>query len=585
MKENLQQLIAGAIKKLQAAEQLPANLPINIQIQRTRDAQHGDYACNIALTLAKLAKMPPKKLAEMIVTNMEISPQITKTTIAGPGFINFFITKTAQQNIIAQILDKKAAFGAQNLGQGQKVHIEYVSANPTGPLHVGHGRGATYGSCVANILSFTGYKVHREYYVNDAGRQMDILTISLWLRYLETCGEKIDFPHNCYQGEYIKDIAHELKRQHGDKFQKSAVIIFEGIDAKSKHAIARENYIDAIITKAKNLLHENYETVFQFGKNIILDEICDDLAEFDVLFDEWFSEKSLKQNQAIDKSLTALQNNGFTFEKNGAMWFNSTKFGDEKDRVLVRNNGQTTYFASDVAYHWNKLKRGYEIIIDVLGADHHGYAPRVRASMKALKLDYTAFYIPLVQFAILYRQGKKVQMSTRSGEFITLRELRDEVGNDAARFFYIMRRAEQHMDFDLDLAKSRSNENPVYYIQYAHARICSVFRQLEKKNLSFAQKTGLENLATLSSDYEKALCKELSCYPEVIANAANKLEPHLIANYLRELANTFHVYYNAQQFIVDNEKLRNARLCLISATKQVLINGLNLLGVSAPDKM
>lgn len=585
MKDYLQQLIADAIKQLQTDGKLPVDLPQNIQIQHTRDKKHGNYACNIALILAKPAKMAPIKLAELIVNQLPISPQITQTIIAGPGFINFFIDESAQQNIIAQILTEKERFGTTNLGQKQKVHIEYVSANPTGPLHVGHGRGAAYGSSVANILSFTGYKVHREYYVNDAGRQMDILTVSIWLRYLEACGEKFTFPHNGYQGDYIKDIASELKHQYGNKFQKQAKIIFGEIPAESKYAVSREEHIDAIIAKAKKLLMENYETIFQFGKNRILDEIRDDLAEFDVIFDNWFSEQSLVQNKAIDKSLTVLQQNGYTFEKDGALWFNSTEFGDEKDRVLVRNNGQTTYFASDVAYHWNKLDRGYQIIVDILGADHHGYVPRIRASMQALKLNYTTLHIPLVQFAVLYRHGKKIQMSTRSGEFVTLRQLRNEVGNDAARFFYVMRRAEQHMDFDLDLAKSRSNENPVYYIQYAHARICSVFRQLTEKDLNFKENIGLQNLSVLNTAQEKSLCAILSRYPETITKSAEKLEPHLIANYLRELANAFHIYYNAQQFIVNDAKLRNARLCLISATKQVLISGLNLLGVSAPEQM
>lgn len=585
MKDHLQQLIADAIKRLQANGKLPVDLPQHIQIQRARDTKHGDYASNIALILAKPAKMSPAELAKLIVEQLPVSPQVTKITIADPGFINFCINESTQQNTIAQILNEKERFGAINIGQGQRVHLEYVSANPTGPLHVGHGRGAAYGSSVANVLSFTGYEVHREYYVNDAGRQMDILAISVWLRYLEACGEQTTFPQKGYKGHYVRDLASELKNQHGDKFQKQAKIIFEGIPAEGKDDASREKHVDAIIAKAKKLLAENYEIVFQFGKNRILDEIRDDLAEFDVIFDNWFSEQSLVQNKSVDKSLTVLQQNGYTFEKDGALWFNSTKFGDEKDRVLVRNNGQTTYFASDVAYHWNKLDRGYQIIIDVLGADHHGYIPRIRASMQALRLNYTALHIPLVQFAVLYRHGKKVQMSTRSGEFVTLRQLRDEVGNDAARFFYVMRRAEQHMDFDLDLAKSRSNENPVYYIQYAHARICSVLRQLTEKDFTFEENVGLQNLDTLDTPQEKSLCTILSRYPETITKAAEKLEPHLIANYLRELANAFHIYYNAQQFIVDNAKLRNARLCLITAAKQILAGGLNLLGVSAPENM
>jgi arginyl-tRNA synthetase len=585
MKQHIQQLITTAIQQLQATAKLTPDLATNIHIERTKDAKHGDYACNIALMLAKKANLPPRELAQLITTQLQPSENITKVEIAGPGFINFFISDSSQQNIVAQILQQQDKFGLTNLGQGKKVHIEFVSANPTGPLHVGHGRGAAYGSSVANLLAAVGYNVHREYYVNDAGRQMDILATSIWLRYLEACGEQFTFPSNGYQGEYVYNIASVLKAKYTDELQIPATELFAGVPPETGDDKTKEIHIDALINQAKTLLGNDYQKVHDLGTKMILNDIRDDLAEFGTTYDEWFSEKSLIQSGAMQKSITTLKKDNYIFEKEGALWFRSTKFGDEKDRVLIRKNGQSTYFASDIAYHWNKLKRGAQIIIDVLGADHHGYVARVRAAMQALGLDHNALHVPLVQFAILYRHGKKVQMSTRSGQFVTLRELRDEVGNDAARFFYVMRKAEQHMDFDLDLAKSQSNENPVYYIQYAYARICSIFRQLNEKKLAFDQTLGLQSLVLLNTNHEKTLLTTLSRYPEIISKAANNLEPHLLANYLRELANVFHIYYNAQKCIVDDVALRNARLCLIAASKQIIANGLGLLGVSTPEIM
>lgn len=588
MKQQLQELIKQAIQTLQETDQLAKDLlAYQIRIDRSRDGKHGDYATNIALTLAKQANIDPKKLAASLIDHMPPSSFVERTELAGPGFINFFIHEAVHQNIVSKIIEKGDDFGKSNVGEGVAVHIEYVSANPTGPLHVGHGRGAAYGSVCANILKAVGYKVHREYYVNDAGRQMNILAVSVWLRYLEILGEKFDFPKNGYKGQYVVEIAQKLKNQYGDRFRQPAAVIFKDIpqDEVDETTGDKEAHIDGLIARAQLLLVDQFDLIHQFGTNDILEDIRSDLEEFSVTFDEWFSEKSLMQSGAIDKALTQLKERNYLYEKEGATWFRSSQFGDEKDRVLVRENGQTTYFASDVAYHWNKLARGYKRIIDVLGADHHGYVPRVKAAMAALGLDSDSLYVPLVQFAVLYRNGEKVQMSTRSGEFVTLRELREEVGVDAARFFYVMRKAEQHMDFDLDLAKSKTNENPVYYIQYAYARICSVFRQLEEKQITFPLAEGLGALEKLQSPYEKIMLSELVKFPEVISIAALKLEPHLIANYLKDLAGAFHAYYNSEKFIIEDALLRNARLSLISAARQVIKNGLELLNVSTPEQM
>ncbi len=432
-----------------------------------------------------------------------------------------------------------------------------------------------------------GYQVHCEYYVNDAGRQMNILAVSVWLRYLELLGELFIFPKNGYRGQYVIDIAKKLKEKYYLQFHQAAQAVFNNIppDEGDGDTGDKETHIDGLIDRAKTLLGKDFSLIHQFGMQEVLEDIRDDLTEFGVEFDEWFSESSLMHSGAVDAALAELKSKNYLYQADGATWFRSTSFGDDKDRVLIRENGQTTYFASDVAYHWNKLNRGFKRIIDVLGADHHGYVPRVRAAMQALGLDADLLHVPLVQFAVLFRHGEKVQMSTRSGEFVTLRELRNEVGKEAARFFYVMRRSEQHMDFDLDLAKSKTNENPVYYIQYAHARICSVFRQLEEKNMSFDESRGIVSLDQLDSPYEKALLSCLVQYPESVMIAAIKLEPHQIANYLKDLATAFHAYYNAEQFLMEDEVLRNARLCLIKATRQLFSNGLGLLGVSAPEKM
>ena len=586
MKTEIAQLVQAALDRLVADGVLGSDALRAPVIERARDPSHGDFATNAALVNAKAAGMKPRELAERIVEALPASPLIAAVEIAGPGFINFRLAGDAQLSVVPRILDAGEAFGRSDIGGGRRVQVEFVSANPTGPLHVGHGRGAAYGSVVADLLAAVGFDVHREYYVNDAGRQMDILATSVWLRYLELCGEELDFPSNGYKGDYVWDIAATLHREHGDAYRHPAAEVFEGMPADEPAGGDKEAHIDALIARAKHLLGDNrYRYVFELALNVILDDIRDDLEKFGVVYDEWYSERSLVESGAVNKCIDRLREAGHLYEKDGAWWFRSTEFGDEKDRVVVRDNGQTTYFASDIAYHLEKFERGFERVIDVWGADHHGYVPRVKAALQALGQDPAKLDVLLVQFAVLYEGGQKKPMSTRSGEFVTLRELRKDVGRDAARFFYIMRKCEQHLDFDLDLARSRSADNPVYYVQYAHARICSVFRQAEEKGIDTALSAGTTHLERLTETHEQALLKTLARYPEVVEAAALNEEPHQLAHYLRELANDLHTYYNAHPFLVEDAALRDARLKLIAATRQVLANGLGLIGVSAPEQM
>ncbi|CAG1771252.1 arginyl-tRNA synthetase [uncultured bacterium] len=579
MKQTIEALIFKAITTL-TIDNPPAFI-----VERTRDAQHGDFASNIAMVLAKVAKTNPRQLAEKIIAALPTHEAIVKVEIAGPGFINFFIDSSTQYDIVKTVHDLGHQFGLSNIGAGKKVQVEFVSANPTGPLHVGHGRGAAYGSAVADLLQAAGFDVHREYYVNDAGRQMDILATSIWLRYLEECGEVFSFPSNGYRGEYVRDIAIKIQEASGNLYHKSITKIFSGIPADEPQGGDKEEHIDALIVRAKGLLGIAYREVFKVGLDDILDDIKDDLEEFGVTYQNWFSEQQLVDDGSVEKALAKLQATGYLYEKDGATWFASSQLGDEKDRVVVRDNGQYTYFASDIAYHHNKLERGFEQIIDVWGADHHGYIPRVKAAMRALGADDAKLKVLLVQFATLYRGEEKVQMSTRSGEFVTLRQLRNEVGKDAARFYYVMRRSEQHMDFDLKLATSKTNENPVFYVQYAHARVCSVLRQLTEKGLQRNLKLGMEHLNLLTTEHETALLSTLARYTETLERAALQYEPHQLILYLRDLAHEFHTYYNAHQFLVEDAALRNARLNLVCAVKQVLANGLSLLNISTPEVM
>jgi arginyl-tRNA synthetase len=589
LKENIESLLDQALQQL-VADGLIETKP-SLQITRTKDATHGDFTCNVAMMLAKQAGKPPRDVAQAIIDALakldSSNDYIDRIEIAGPGFINFFLAQASTLNIIKDILSAGDSFGKSNAANHEKVQIEFVSANPTGPLHVGHGRGAAYGATLASLMRAVGFDVDCEYYVNDAGRQMNILATSIWLRYLQENGVDIPFPSNGYKSEaYIFDIARELKQVHGDALVFSGDTVMLDIPADEPDGGDKETHIDALIERAKELLgNDNYKTVFNAGLNSILDDIRQDLEEFGVHYESWYSEQSLADRDLINKAVKQLRDAGYIYEEKGALWFRSTQFGDEKDRVVIRDNGQGTYFASDIAYHLDKFERGYDRVINIWGADHHGYVARVKAALTALGKDEDKLNILLVQFANLYRHGERVQMSTRSGSFVTLRELREEVGTDAARFFYVMRKCEQHMDFDLDLAKSQSNDNPVYYIQYAHARICSVIGQLSEKELKHDIENGSQNLHLLNEKHEAELISKLDAYSDIVHKSAFNAEPHLLVHYLRELATLLHSYYNAHQFINDDANLHDARFNLIIATKQVLHNGLTLLGVSAPEKM
>ena len=551
---------------------VPEGAGAAIVIERPKLAERGDYACNLALQLAKTLKRAPREIAAQLVAALPASQYLEKAEIAGAGFINLFLKRSFKQQVVNRILATGAAYGTSELGRRRKVQVEFVSANPTGPLHVGHGRGAAYGASLANVLAAAGFDVSREYYVNDAGRQMDILALSTWLRYLEAYGATVAFPANAYQGEYVRDMGRKLRDRHQARFKR---------DAPTVAAADEEAALDALIAAAKAALGADYEVVHGFALNEQLADCRDDLAGFGVAFDNWYSERSLYDSGRVEQAIKMLEDKGHVFTEGGAKWFRSSAFGDEKDRVVQRENGQHTYFASDIAYHLDKYQRGFDLVIEVWGADHHGYIPRVKGALTALGLNADQLTIALVQFAVLYRGGQKVSMSTRAGEFVTLRELRREVGNDAARFFYVLRKGDQHLDFDLDLARSQSNDNPVYYVQYAHARVCSLLEQWGGDAGGLA----VADTAALASEQELALLSRLLEYPEAVENAAHDLSPHVIAFYLRELAAGFHSYYNATRLLVEDEQLKRARLALAAAVRQVLRNGLALLGVSAPDKM
>jgi arginyl-tRNA synthetase len=560
MKQKIEALVHHAFESLKSSDLIDHTITPHIVVERTRDNSHGDFTTNVAMMLAKQAKTNPRTLAEHIIAVLPQDASVIKVEIAGPGFINFFVDRNAQYDIIKRILDEGAQFGLSKLGAGKKVQVEFVSANPTGPLHVGHGRGA--------------------------GRQMDILATSIWLRYLEACGEILPFPSNGYRGDYVRDIAATIHQSASNDYRRPAELVLENTPLDEPDGGDKEVYIDALINRTKTLLGKVlYRDFFQIGLNTILDDIRDDLQEFGVDYQQWFSERHLMEDGSVDTALNRLRSGGHLYEKDGAIWFASGVLGDEKDRVVVRENGQCTYFASDIAYHMNKLDRGFDRIINIWGADHHGYIPRVRAAMTALGADESKLKVLLVQFATLYRGDEKVQMSTRSGDFVTLRQLRNEVGKDAARFFYVMRRSEQHMDFDLDLATSKSNENPVFYVQYAYARVCSVLRQLDEKGWARNLLLGMDHLHSLTEEHETNLIGILARYPEVLQRAALHYEPHQLIQYLRELATAFHTYYNAHQFLVDDAQIRDARLNLICAVKQVLSNGLGLINITAPESM
>ena len=560
-----------------ARDQIAPGSDATITIERPRQASHGDHACNLAMQLAKALKRNPREVAVELLAALD-SPVIARAEIAGPGFINLFLHPSARQAIVPHILAAGAHFGRSATGAGQSIQVEFVSANPTGPLHVGHGRGAAFGASLANVLDFAGYTVAREYYVNDAGRQMDILALSTWLRYLELQGETLAFPPNAYQGDYVRDMARGIQSAHGDRYRRPAAEAYAHAPAVETEP---DTHLDHLIARAKALLGADYDFVHGYALTEQLGDCRNDLTEFGVTFDHWYSERTLHDAGLIDKAVAQLRQHKHIYEQDGALWFRSTAFGDEKDRVVKRDNGIYTYFAADIAYHLNKFERGFDRVIDIWGADHHGYIARVKGALTAAGADAERLTVALVQFAVLYREGQKVPMSTRSGQFVTLRELRHEVGNDACRFFYVLRKSEQHLDFDLDLAKSQSNENPVYYIQYAHARICRVLAAWDGNRSDLAQ----ADMSLLSEPHALALLERLAEFPALCADAARDFAPHSVAYYLKDLAADLHGFYTACQFLVDDEALKNARLALITATQQTLRSGLALLGVSAPDSM
>lgn len=576
IKAHLADLLQTALKSV-----APDHAATPIALERPKQESHGDFAANVAMQLARELKKNPREIAQQLVNELPPSAWVEKVDIAGAGFINFTLKAAAKTAVVQAVLAKAGEYGRSNAGGKQKVQVEFVSANPTGPLHVGHGRGAAYGASLSSLLAFVGWDVTREYYVNDAGRQMDILGLSTWLRYLALYDINVPFPPNGYQGDYVRDMARQIKEAHGNKYLRPAADILAGApDVEAD----KEGHLDALIANAKNLLGPDWSYIHQHALSEQLADGKDDLEEFGVHFDVWFSEKSLFDTGLVARCVEKLEAAGHLYVQNGAKWFRSTAFGDEKDRVVQRENGLFTYFASDIAYHLNKFDRGFDKVINIWGADHHGYIPRVKGALKALDQDEAKLHVALVQFAVLYRNGEKAAMSTRSGEFVTLRQLRGEVGNDACRFFYVLRKSDQHLDFDLDLAKSQTNENPVYYIQYAHARVCSVVKQWGDAGGNEAELAGAD-LGLLTHPRELAVAARLAAFPEVVANAAADLAPHQVAFYLKDLAADFHSYYNAERMLVDDAALARSRVALAAAVRQVIRNGMALLGVSCPASM
>lgn len=579
MKTTLVELLEAAAATIPALADIELPTP---QVERARDQQHGDFASNFAMQLAKPARNNPRALAQMLIDALPSHPGLDRVEIAGPGFINFYLIADIGFAGVEQALKLADAYGRATKVSNPRILVEFVSANPTGPLHVGHGRLAAYGDSLARLLGAAGYPVKKEYYVNDAGRQMEILALSVLVRKLQKTTPELTMPSGGYQGDYIIDIANSLPGDLATITPENLLsnVVIDDSDAD------KDRYLDALISNAQDAMGtEVFSQLRRFALNSILAGIREDMTDFGAEPDVWFSEESLSTDGSIDQALSRVDERGFLYKRDGATWFKASELGDEKDRVVIRDNGKKTYFSSDIAYHYNKRERGFDLLLDVLGSDHHGYIARVRAGLEAMGYEGASLEVELVQFVTLYRAGKKAQMGTRSGNFVTLRQLCEEVGNDAARFFYVMRSNDQHLDFDLDLATSKANENPVYYVQYAHARVASVFRRLEEKGFAFDLDTGLNAVSKLSEDQERLLAADVARYPEIIQRAAKARAPHHLVNFLRETSTHFHSLYNAHDFIVDDAELRNARLALIRAAGIVIANGLELLGVSAPESM
>ena len=590
MKNALQQLLGKALESLQGSVIPGVVDPSIIVLERTRDAAHGDFASNVAMRLAKSAGRNPRELAQAIIAALPTNALIDRAEIAGAGFINFFLVKDLYARELVRVHETGERYGRGTRSPAHKVLLEFVSANPTGPMHVGHGRQAAYGDALGNLLAAAGDEVFREYYINDAGRQTEILAVSVWLRYLEVCGETLVFPQNGYRGDYVRPVAERLHAQHGDALRQPAAKVFADLPPDAPEG-DKDVYIDGVITRARSLIGEAaWQNVLTLALGAMLDEIRDDLDGLGVRYDRWTSEREFTASGAIDHALERLRAKDLLYVKDGATWFRATQFGDDEDRVVVRENGVKTYFASDIAYHLDKRERGFDTLIDVLGADHHGYVARLRGGLQAFGHPGDCLEVCLIQLVSLYRNGVKLSMGKREATFVTLRQLRDEVGNDACRLFYLMRSNDQPLDFDLELAKSKSNENPVFYIQYAHARVASVMKELAARGLVYdaarAREIVLANGATLlAGEHAQAMLASLSKYGEIIQHAAATRAPHALVHYLRDLATTLHAFYNAERVLVPEDEPRHARLFALLAVQQVLRNGLAILGVSAPESM
>ena len=580
MKDNIKKTLSEILEDLYSKVE-PEIKNLKISIQDNKEKEHGDLATNIAMVLAKPLKKNPKEIAEEIKQNFVLDEKIIKIEVAGPGFLNFFLSKDSHGEILEQIQKENKDFGKSGSKQS-KVLIEYVSSNPTGPLHVGHGRGAVFGSVLSSLLEEAGFEVDQEYYVNDFGRQMNILAASVWIRYCQLFSSEIKMMQQGYQGDYLLPVAKKLKDEKSDSLFKIEESLIEKLNSEDQD----DEFTDQLVESLRVILKEEFQYIREFALSEILHLIKADLEQCGVHHNAWFSESSLYGNDGntdskVDGSIEELKSRGFIYEEGGAVWFKSSSLGDDKDRVLQRGNGEYTYFASDVAYHLDKYDRGYDRVINVWGSDHHGYLPRVRAAMDACDRDINKLEVIFIQFANLVKAGKKVSMSTRSGDFITLNELMNEVTTEAARFFYINRKADQHLEFDLDLAKEQSKDNPLYYIQYAHARICSVLRKAENEFEDFDS----VELALLGSEKEIEILKLLRQYPQLIERSAKAGEPHLLCYFLRDLSGVFHSYYNSEKFLIEDKELMTSRLFLLKGVKQVIANGLRVLGIKAPEEM
>ncbi len=554
MKHAVKQMVRDAWAKARDVGELSGSDEPQIVVEKPKDPKLGDFSTNLAMVLAKPERKNPRAIAEVLSRYLKNGGgQVERVETAGPGFINLTMSRAFFLKRLLQVEAMDADFGRSDIGLGKKVLIEYVSANPTGPLHVGHGRGAAVGNALSKILKKAGYGIHTEYYINDVGNQMNILGRSTWLRYRELLGEPIEFPDDHYKGDYIKDIAQAVIEEKGKEF-----------------------------------LGQDEETVLPFFRKYaadwVLAGIKQDLKEFRVEFDRWFSEQTLYDDDSVDRALDWLRGKGYVYDKDGAVWLKSSAFKDDKDRVIVKQNGERTYFCSDIAYHQNKIERGFGQLIDLFGADHHGYVPRMQAVMQALGYDRKVFHAILVQFVTLKRGDEKVSMSTRSGEFVTLKEVVDEVGVDAARFIFLMRSSDTHLDFDLELAKQETPENPVFYIQYAHARICNIFVTAQSQGVP--EKKGSEvDLSLLVEDEEWQLIKNILAFTEVVEKSAESLEVHRIAHYLHDLVAGFHSYYNKHRVVTEDIPRTQARLFLMRSLRITIRNGLALMGIDAPEKM